>query len=502
MAVYLFANNASTTVSSGGTDAPAAGTSETWTVASSAEFPSASASVTPATVFAVQDPAAPTEIMLVTNVSSTTWTVTRGAEGTTPVTHAANFVVNQVATADGMGDATSIQGVPVASTPPTSGQVQLYDGTSWAPTTPATVTTTLTPTPDTSGGAPGTNATASSSNHSHPLTKLYNAMQFGFPPAYPNTFAFDGTTGTNTDGTINNYPYGWFGTGNYQFATLSGSVYTVNQSLIFAQTISLAAGYTVEAGPANGNFITWVASESITINGTIEVLGGPASGATGGAGTTTTNNGYQGGAGATGGTGAGVAGTGDENDAVWLGGEGGNGGASGSVAGGSALGGPIGTVFYTPSDLLWLRGSPKGMFQYAQAPVAPMGGAGGASGAGDGTNDGGGGGGGGGILLLIAPTIVLGANAILNASGGAGAAGVAGNAGGGGGGGGGFVSLQALSLTIPTTAQILTAGGAGGAGAGTGTAGAAGSTSTAYFDPPTADGGYGYGGGCLICQWQ
>lgn len=43
MAVEKFTNQASTTVSSGGTTAPASGTTETWTVASSASFPTLAA---------------------------------------------------------------------------------------------------------------------------------------------------------------------------------------------------------------------------------------------------------------------------------------------------------------------------------------------------------------------------------------------------------------------------------------------------------------------------
>jgi len=99
MAIDVLVNNATTTVSSGGTDAPAAGTSESWTVASSAEFPAITTGVTQ---FRIQDPALPAEIMIVTAISGTTWTVTRGAEGTTPVAHAANFTVDAVATAGGV----------------------------------------------------------------------------------------------------------------------------------------------------------------------------------------------------------------------------------------------------------------------------------------------------------------------------------------------------------------------------------------------------------------
>lgn len=97
----IFTNNASTTVSSGGTTAPASGTIETWTVASSASFPAASSVL--GRQFHVADPALPTEKIKVAHVAGTTWTVTRGAEGTTPVAHSAGFTVVQVVTAGGLG---------------------------------------------------------------------------------------------------------------------------------------------------------------------------------------------------------------------------------------------------------------------------------------------------------------------------------------------------------------------------------------------------------------
>lgn len=104
----VFANNPSTTVSSGGTGAPGAGTSESWTVASSASFPAVELG---ATQFHVADPAQPSELMTVTNISGTTWTVTRGGaaagiDSTTPVAHAAGFTVVQVVSA---GDLTQMQ---------------------------------------------------------------------------------------------------------------------------------------------------------------------------------------------------------------------------------------------------------------------------------------------------------------------------------------------------------------------------------------------------------
>lgn len=103
MAIEVFTNQGSTTVSSGGTTAVSSGTVQTWTVSSSTGFPAASSTATPPTFFRVADPAAPFEKMLVTDVSGTTWTVTRGAESTTPTTHVSGFTVYNVVTAATLG---------------------------------------------------------------------------------------------------------------------------------------------------------------------------------------------------------------------------------------------------------------------------------------------------------------------------------------------------------------------------------------------------------------
>jgi|SRR5882757_6013249 len=95
-ATETFAHAPQTTVPTGGTTAPSSGTSEGWTVTSSAAFPAASTGVSQ---FRVVDPAANTEVMLVTNVSGTSWTVTRGADSTTPVVHATGFTVANVVSA-------------------------------------------------------------------------------------------------------------------------------------------------------------------------------------------------------------------------------------------------------------------------------------------------------------------------------------------------------------------------------------------------------------------
>jgi Hyaluronidase protein (HylP) len=112
VAVTIYANQPSTTVTSGGTGAPPAGTPETWTVTSSASFPAASSAATPATQFHVADKASgfTSEIVQVTNVSGTTWTVTRGAESSPTVAHAAGFAITQVVSAGDMGSLLPLPG--------------------------------------------------------------------------------------------------------------------------------------------------------------------------------------------------------------------------------------------------------------------------------------------------------------------------------------------------------------------------------------------------------
>ena len=114
MATDLFTNLAGTTVTTGGTTAPVAGTVETWTVASSATFPAAAAGVSQ---FRVQedDVTRQSEIMLVTNVSGVTWTVTRGVEGTTPVAHPGSFAVVSTITAGIL----AVLGTPATAMGPT-----------------------------------------------------------------------------------------------------------------------------------------------------------------------------------------------------------------------------------------------------------------------------------------------------------------------------------------------------------------------------------------------
>src|SRR5581483_6187047 len=100
MAVEVWANDASAVVTSGGTTAPSAGTTETWTLSAST-LPAVSNSASPPTQCRVCDPATGAELekMLITNISGSTATVVRGADGTTPIPHASGFTILNVITA-------------------------------------------------------------------------------------------------------------------------------------------------------------------------------------------------------------------------------------------------------------------------------------------------------------------------------------------------------------------------------------------------------------------
>ena len=65
------------------------------------------------------------ELIAVTNVSGTTWTVTRGAESTTPVEHVAGFTITAIVTAGALG--------ALAVNPMTALGDLIYGGTSGTP---------------------------------------------------------------------------------------------------------------------------------------------------------------------------------------------------------------------------------------------------------------------------------------------------------------------------------------------------------------------------------
>lgn len=98
-AVDLLLNNASFITTGGGTTTPASGTSEVWTSTTLTAF---AAIISPNTECRIYDPAAPSEIIIVTNVSGSNVTVTRGAEGTATVTHAVGHTFTSILTAGGL----------------------------------------------------------------------------------------------------------------------------------------------------------------------------------------------------------------------------------------------------------------------------------------------------------------------------------------------------------------------------------------------------------------
>lgn len=114
VSLEVFTNQPVGTVTSGGTT-----TSDTaFTVTPTNPFPAASTSVTPNTFFRIVDQADTSEIMIVTvapggSSSGQSWTVTRGAEGTTPVVHSANWTAVQLLSA---GTFQNLKQTPSAAT--------------------------------------------------------------------------------------------------------------------------------------------------------------------------------------------------------------------------------------------------------------------------------------------------------------------------------------------------------------------------------------------------
>ena len=260
------------------------------------------------------------------------------------------------------------------------------------------------------------------------------------------------------------------GTAAGAWGGLVGSTYTLTRDLM-ATTLVLATGYILK--PAGFRVL---ATESMTIVGTVSAAGLPAATSTPGAAVADKSV-----AGSViGGTPdatflAGVAGG---NVTSTLGGAGGNSGAG--TAGAGAAGGTVTAVGATYGTIRSLPQAVLGAF-IGLGGVSPVrGGGSGAAGSGDGAGVlGGAGGAGGGVLVLASKAITVSLGGVVSAAGGAGGAAPgagAGGVGGGGGGGGGFIAL--VSNTLTETGSVTAAGGAPGALAGTGVAGTIGSGGT------------------------
>jgi hypothetical protein len=102
--VETFGNQPSAEITSGGTTTSLSDDAFTATPQNSTVWPVASASAVPPTFFRIVDQANTSEIMIVTTApggsgSGQSWSVTRAAEGTTAVAHAANWIAVQAVTA-------------------------------------------------------------------------------------------------------------------------------------------------------------------------------------------------------------------------------------------------------------------------------------------------------------------------------------------------------------------------------------------------------------------
>jgi hypothetical protein len=198
-----------------------------------------------------------------------------------------------------------------------------------------------------------------------------------------------------------------------------------------------------------------VATQSITVNGTVDASSGPS------------------------GSGPGVASALVCGATASIDGTGGGGGAGGSFGGKGGIGGAG-------------NGGTGGISVNAVAqPVGVL--RGGCAG-GTGPANGGavGGLGGGAIFLVSRDTITIASTAVVKASGAGGSGGLPPSGGAGGGGSGGMIVLAASTLTVNASAKMFANGGGGGGGANPGNPGGPGSTATV---PDVAAGGGGAGGG-------
>ena len=233
MAVEGFANSPVTIVTAGGTDAPAAFTQETWTVQSSALFPPASTTTTPPTQFHIVDTALPSEIIAVVGVSGTTWTVLRGAEGTTPVVHAAGFTVFQIVTAGWLTPAAAQLAAPPGDGTGTKMMIPMYiyptwftaGGGAWQQVQSSAPATSIVVANPSSG--PGT---ASNSDYATqiPLAKAAGLKVLGYVPTGHGTVP----TATAT-GQVDNW-YSWYNVDGIFFdemTTAAGTAQTACQTL-------------------------------------------------------------------------------------------------------------------------------------------------------------------------------------------------------------------------------------------------------------------------------
>lgn len=263
------------------------------------------------------------------------------------------------------------------------------------------------------------------------LKVLSHSGSAGTDPSWISGLLYQGPSSVGSGSTnTHNGAYTVSSNGDY-----SGIIYCTDFTLNVSTTMTV---------PSGKRRVIIIASNSITINGTITAASAGASGGAGGQDTIDVN-GYQGSPGTDQ-----VGGNGGQGNPE-TGGWGGNVELHGQLF---FLGAAPGGVNSTGTAGTQLTGS-----AVAITGLTAMGGAGGGGGVGFST-PGAVGGVGGGSIVLIAPTVTLASTATLNTSGGAGSAGGA-NSTGAGGGGAGNVTILCRSYTDNGCIFTLT-GGAGG----------------------------------------
>lgn len=285
------------------------------------------------------------------------------------------------------------------------------------------------------------------------IAQLSKAAALWVPLLSSTVANFEGMFGDGTNGAAV-----LDGTTTVQWATLSGSVYTMNRNC-YCTNLTINAGVTLQP---NG-FIIFCAG-SLVNNGTISCDGVTATSST----AVTTGTGGNATTGPSSTSGAGTTGVGGNSSGI------GGMGFSHSASGGAGASGAGGAGSYTVAANYGQIRTPQsilaGVYATSGALNAHRGACSGGGGGGDGTNKGGAGGAGALMMVVFAWQIINAGT--LSAKGGDGAPGQGGNTGGGGGGGGGLIVSYTL-LPMVNTGTIVCTSGNPGAGAGTGSAGGA-----------------------------
>jgi len=262
-----------------------------------------------------------------------------------------------------------------------------------------------------------------------------------------------------TDGTITSGPRSAGSGSSLTFTTWSDSNGNVSKTIFVNGPLTISNGVT-KTVPTGAKYVVLYSTDSITINGTLTAQGAGGAGGTSSATPTAGEDGTD----QTGGTGGG-----------------GDGGANG------AAGGEAKTAVLIPSDLvLQAASAPTGYPSGAPATPASVaaidqpllfrpewsrgGGGGGAGFDGGVGSPTGHGGKGGGTIVLIAPSVTIGASGIINTKGENGADGTSSGSGDdpGGGGGGAGGNLYIFCNTFSNSGTIQQTGGTGGGGAASG----------------------------------